>query len=355
MKGSPSGKTIKMTNLRSYIAKVSDGTSLTIDEAEAAFGIIMSGDATPAQIGGFLMALRVRGETVDEITGAAQAMRGKAIYIAAPDNAIDVVGTGGDGSGTFNISTGAALIVAACGVPVAKHGNRALSSKSGAADTLEALGVNKDANFELVKKSIWEANIGFLMAPRHHSAMRHVAGPRVELATRTIFNLLGPICNPSGVKRQLTGVFAKEWVEPVAQTLGQLGSERAWVMHGSDGTDELTTTGPSYVSELKDGRITSFEVNPEDAGLPIAKLEDLKGGDASYNADAIRSMLDGQPSAYRDVVIFNAAAALVVADKALDLKEGAKFAAEAIDTGKAKRTLDKLVEITNSGNEGSSS
>jgi anthranilate phosphoribosyltransferase len=339
-------------DMKSFIAKVADGSSLTEADAQVAFDIIMSGDATPSQIGGFLMSLRVRGETVDEITGAAKAMRAKAHYIEAPENAIDVVGTGGDGSGTFNISTGAAIVVAACGVPVAKHGNRALSSKSGAADTLAALGVNNNADFELVKKSIWEAGIGFLMAPRHHSAMRHVAGPRVELATRTVFNLLGPICNPSGVKRQLTGVYAKEWVEPIAQTLGQLGSERAWVMHGSDGTDELTTTGPSFVSELKDGKVTSFEVSPEDAGLPIADFEDLKGGDAAYNAGAIHVMLDGEPSAYRDVVCFNAAAALLIADKVGNLKEGVELAAEAIDAGKAKHTLAKLVEISNSGEDG---
>ena len=341
-----------MTDMKTFIATVADGQSLSIEESEAAFNIIMSGDATPSQIGGFLMALRVRGETVDEITGAAKAMRAKAIYVEAPENAIDVVGTGGDGSGTYNISTGASIVVAACGVPVAKHGNRALSSKSGAADTLSALGVNNDAVFELVKKSIWEAGIGFLMAPRHHSAMRHVAGPRVELATRTVFNLLGPICNPSGVKRQLTGVFSKEWVEPVAQTLGQLGSERAWVMHGSDGTDELTTTGPSFVSELKDGKGTNFEVSPEDAGLPIADAADLKGGDAAYNADAIHVLLDGEPSAYRDVVLFNAAAALLVADKVDNLTDGVALAGEAVDSGKAKATLAKLVEITNSGENG---
>lgn len=339
-------------DMKSFIAKVADGSSLNEADAQVAFDIIMSGDATPSQIGGFLMSLRVRGETVDEITGAAKAMRAKAVYVEAPENAIDVVGTGGDGSGTYNISTGAAIVVAACGVPVAKHGNRALSSKSGAADTLAALGVNNDADFKLVKKSIWEAGIGFLMAPRHHSAMRHVAGPRVELATRTVFNLLGPICNPSGVKRQLTGVYAKEWVEPIAQTLGQLGSERAWVMHGSDGTDELTTTGPSFVSELKDGKVTNFEVGPEDAGLPIANFEDLKGGDAAYNAGAIHVMLDGEPSAYRDVVCFNAAAALLVADKVGNLKEGVELAVEAIDAGKAKNTLAKLVEITNSGEDG---
>jgi anthranilate phosphoribosyltransferase len=336
-----------MADMISWIAKVAEGLSLTVNEAENAFKTIMSGDATPSQIGGFLMALRVRGETVDELTGAAKAMRAKALQIKAPKNAIDVVGTGGDGTGTYNISTGAALVVAACGIPVAKHGNRALSSKSGAADTLAALGVNNDADFDLVKKSIWEANIGFLMAPRHHSAMRHVAGARVELATRTIFNLLGPICNPSGVKRQLTGVYDQKWVTPIAETLKKLGSERAWVMHGSDGTDELTTTGATYVSELKNGRITSFKVYPEDAGLPRTKFKNLKGGSALYNAEAIRLMLKGEPSAYRDIVIFNAAAALIIAGKAKTLKEGAIIAAEAIDNGTAKSTLDKLVKITN--------
>ena len=336
-----------MADMISWIAKVAEGLSLTVNEAENAFKTIMSGDATPSQIGGFLMALRVRGETVDELTGAAKAMRAKALQIKAPKNAIDVVGTGGDGTGTYNISTGAALVVAACGIPVAKHGNRALSSKSGAADTLAALGVNNDADFDLVKKSIWEANIGFLMAPRHHSAMRHVAGARVELATRTIFNLLGPICNPSGVKRQLTGVYDQKWVTPIAETLKKLGSERAWVMHGSDGTDELTTTGATYVSELKNGRITSFKVYPEDAGLPRTKFKNLKGGSALYNAEAIRLMLKGKPSAYRDIVIFNAAAALMIAGKAKSLKEGALIAAEAIDNGTAKSTLDKLVKITN--------
>lgn len=337
-----------MIDMKDYIAKVANSITLTSREAERAFNIIMSGDATPSQIGGFLMALRIRGETVDELTGAAKAMRKKAIKIKAPSKAIDLVGTGGDGTGTYNVSTGAALVVAACGVPVAKHGNRALSSKAGAADTLSALGVNNDADFDIVKSCIWDANIGFLMAPRHHSAMRHVAGPRVELATRTIFNLLGPICNPSGVKRQLTGVFAKEWVNPIAQTLKKLGSERAWVMHGADGTDELTTTGKSYVAQLKNGRITNFEITPKDAGLPITKLKNLKGGNPSYNAMAIKLMLDGEPSAYRDIVILNAAAGLLIADNARNLKEGAEIAAEAIDSGKAKKTLKKLINITNS-------
>ena len=340
-----------MPEMKNYIAAAAGGSPLDEAQAEAAFNIIMSGDATPAQIGGFLMALRVRGETVEEITGAARAMRAKCLYVEAPDKAMDVVGTGGDATGTYNISTGAALVVAACGVPVAKHGNRALSSKSGAADTLAALGINTDADFDLIEQSIAEAGIGFLMAPRHHSAMRHVAGARVELATRTIFNLLGPICNPAGVKRQLTGVFAREWVEPVASTLGRLGSERAWVMHGGDGTDELTTTGVSYVSEWNDGEVTSFEVSPEDAGLPVARPEDLKGGDAETNAAALRAVLAGESGAYRDVVLYNAAAALVVADKASDLKAGVEMAADAVDSGKALASLDRMIELTNSRNE----
>ena len=340
-----------MPDMKNYIAAAAGGSPLDETQAEAAFNIIMSGDATPAQIGGFLMALRVRGETVEEITGAARAMRAKCLYVEAPDNAMDVVGTGGDATGTYNISTGAALVVAACGVPVAKHGNRALSSKSGAADTLAALGINTDADFDLIEQSIAEAGIGFLMAPRHHSAMRHVAGARVELATRTIFNLLGPICNPAGVKRQLTGVFAREWVEPVASTLGRLGSERAWVMHGGDGTDELTTTGVSHVSEWNGGKVTSFEVSPEDAGLPVAKPEDLKGGDAGTNAAALRAVLAGESGAYRDVVLYNAAAALVVADKASDLEAGVEMAADAVDSGKAQASLDRMIELTNSRNE----
>ena len=341
-----------MADMRFFIDKVADNKLLTIEEAEESFNIIMSGDATPAQIGAFLMALRVRGESIEEITGAARAMRKKAYFIEAPNNAIDIVGTGGDGSGTYNISTGASIVVAASGVPVAKHGNRALSSRSGAADTLSELGVNTGADYKLIKKCIWEINIGFLMAPRHHSAMRHVAGPRVELATRTIFNLLGPICNPSGVKRQITGVFSKEWIEPIAGTLRQLDCERAWVVHGSDGTDELTTTGITYVSELKDGKVQNLEVSPQDAGLPIAKFEDLKGGDPSYNADAIKVMLEGKKSPYRDVVIFNAAAALLIADKVTTLKEGAELAAENIDNGKAQNTLNKLIEISNLSSDG---
>ena len=340
-------------DMKPLLAKVAGGDTLEAGEAEAAFDIIMSGDATPAQIGAFLMALRVRGETVEEITGAVSIMRAKALKVTAPADAIDVVGTGGDASGTFNISTSAALVVAACGVPVAKHGNRALSSKSGAADVLMALGVNIDADLALVEQSIREAGIGFLMAPRHHSAMRHVAGPRAELGTRTIFNLLGPLSNPAGVTRQFTGVFARQWIEPMAQVLGNLGCERAWVVHGSDGLDEMTTTGVSYVAELKEGKVDTFEVTPEDAGLPRATPRDLKGGTPEDNSKALTALLDGAPGPYRDVVLYNGAGALVVAGKAKTLTDGVALAADAIDTGRAKATLERLIAITNAGgNEG---
>jgi anthranilate phosphoribosyltransferase len=336
----------ELADMKALLGIVAKGDRLTEEQAEAAFNIIMSGDATPAQIGGFLMALRVRGETVPEITGAARAMRAKCSYVAAPKGAMDIVGTGGDATGTYNISTGAAIVTAACGVPIAKHGNRALSSKSGAADALTSLGINLDAPFPVIERSIREAKIGFLMAPRHHSAMRHVGPARVELATRTVFNLLGPICNPAGVARQLTGVFAREWVQPVAETLGRLGSEAAWVVHGSDGSDEITTTGATYVSELKNGKVTNFEITPEDAGLARATPADLKGGDADHNAAAIQKMLAGEKGPYRDVVLMNAAAALIVAGKATDLKDGVRIASDAIALGAARKTLEVMVAIS---------
>ncbi len=334
-------------DLKPLIAKVADGNSLSADEAEAAFTIIMSGDATEAQIGAFLMALRVRGETVDEITGAVRTMRAKALAVTAPEGAIDVVGTGGDGSGTYNISTAAAIVVAGCGVPVAKHGNKALSSKSGAADVLTALGVNIDADLSLVERAIAEAGIGFLMATRHHSAMKYVGPARVQMGTRTIFNLLGPLSNPAGVTRQFTGVFAKDWIEPMANVLGNRGCEAAWIVHGSDGLDEMTTTGPTFVAELKDGKVSTFEVSPEDAGLAVASPEDLKGGDGAHNAKALTAVMDGEPGPYRDVTLYNAAGALIVAGKAKDLKQGVEIAAAAIDGGQAKAALDKMVAITN--------
>ncbi|NQU56464.1 MAG: anthranilate phosphoribosyltransferase [Rhodospirillales bacterium] len=334
-------------NLKSLIGKVADGNSLGQAEATEAFDIIMSGDASPAQIGGFLMALRVRGETVEEITGAATTMRAKALKVSAPDNAIDIVGTGGDGSGSYNISTAAAIVTAACGVPVAKHGNRALSSKSGASDVLAALGVNLDADLAHVEQAIAGAGIGFLMAPLYHGAMKHVGGPRVELGTRTIFNLLGPLTNPAGVKRQFSGAFSKQWIVPMATVLGNLGCQRAWVVHGSDGLDELTTTGPSYVAELRDGKVTTFEVSPQDAGIELASPEALKGGDPQHNAQALNAVLAGQPGPYRDIVLYNTAAALLIAEKASDLKDGVAQGKAAIDEGRARETLDKLVAITN--------
>ncbi len=335
--------------LKPLLALVADGNSLSAEDAEVAFDIIMSGDATEAQIGAFLMALRVRGETVDEITGAVRTMRAKALPAKAPDDAIDVVGTGGDGSGTYNISTAAAIVVTGCGVPVAKHGNRALSSKSGAADVLGALGINIDADMALVERAIAEAGIGFLMAPRHHAAMKYVGPARVQMGVRTIFNILGPLSNPAGVTRQFTGVFSKAWIEPMAEVLKNLGCEAAWVVHGADGLDELTTTGPSHVAELKDGAITTFDVSPEDAGLPISKPEDLKGGDAERNAKALRAVMEGEAGPYRDIVVYNAAGALIVAGKADDLKSGAEMDAAAIDDGNAKAALEKWIAITNEG------
>jgi anthranilate phosphoribosyltransferase len=339
-----------LNKMKEVLARVASGATLQRDEAYEAFAIIMSGDATPAQIGAFLMGLRVRGETVEEITGAVQALREKALRILAPANAIDIVGTGGDASGTFNISTGAALVVAACGVPVAKHGNRALSSRCGAADVLAALGVNIEADVDVLERALSEAGIAFLMAPRHHSAMRHVAGPRVELGVRTIFNLLGPLANPAGVLRQFSGAFAREWIVPMAEVLGNLGSERAWVVHGADGLDEMTTTGPSFVAELSEGKVRTFEVTPEDAGLPRASPEDIRGGNAETNAAAMRAMLGGERGPYRDIVLLNAAGALLVAGKANDLVEGVAIATNALESGRALATLAKLVEVSRPAN-----
>ena len=336
-----------MNEFKRLIARVGGGERLGTDDAYRAFDIMMSGNATPSQMGAFLMGLRVRGETVDEITGGAKAMRDKALAIEAPAGAIDTCGTGGDASGTLNVSTATSLVVAACGVPVAKHGNRALSSRSGAADVLAALGVNIDADMSLVRRALWEANICFLMAPRHHGAMRHVAGTRVELGTRTIFNLLGPLSNPAGTKRQLIGVFAREWIEPLARVLGNLGAERVWVVHGSDGIDEITTTGPTAVAELLDGAVSTFEVSPEAISLGRAQPEDIRGGTAEENAAALSALLAGAAGPYRDITTLNAAAALVVAGKADDLAAGAALAAEAIDSGGARDTLDRLVAITN--------
>jgi len=333
--------------MKEVLGRLAAGHRMSEEQTEEVFEVIMSGDATPAQIGGLLMSLRIRGETVEEITGAARVMRAKALRIDAPPGAVDTCGTGGDGSGTYNISTAAAFVVAGCGVPVAKHGNRALSSKSGSADVLAALGVKIDADMALVHEALWTHNLGFLMAPRHHNAMRHVGGARVELGTRTIFNLLGPLSNPARAARQVVGVFAAQWVRPLAEVLGRLGAERAWVVHGSDGLDELTTTGPSLVAEWDGGEVREFNIDPEDAGLARAHAQDLKGGDATHNAAALLALLKGAGGAYRDITVLNAAATLVVAGKAADIREGASMAAAAIESGRALAVLEGVVAVTN--------
>jgi anthranilate phosphoribosyltransferase len=308
---------------------------------------MMSGEATPSQMGGILMALRVRGETVDEITGAVSAMRSKMLRVKAPTDAVDVVGTGGDGSGSVNVSTCASFIVAGAGVPVAKHGNRALSSKSGAADCLAALGIKIDLTPEQVGRCVNEAGIGFMFAPSHHPAMKNVGPTRVELATRTIFNLLGPLSNPAGVRRQMVGVFSRQWVQPLAQVLKNLGSESVWVVHGSDGLDEITLTGPTFVAALENGNIRTFEVTPEEAGLMHADGDALKGGDAEANAASLRGVLEGRPGAFRDVALLNAAAALIVAGKVKTLKEGVALGTKSLDGGGAMTKLKQLIAVSN--------
>ena len=319
---------------------------LSAAEARAAFEILFEGEATPAQVGGFLMALRTRGETVDEYAAAAAVMRAKCRAVRAPEGAMDIVGTGGDGKGTLNISTAAAFVVAGAGVPVAKHGNRNLSSRSGAADALGALGVNVMVGPEVVERALAEAGIGFMMAPMHHPAMAHVGPVRAELGTRTIFNILGPLTNPAGAKRQLTGAFARDLIRPMAETLAELGSEAAWLVHGSDGTDELSIAGVSWVAALKDGAITEFEVTPEDAGLPVHPFEAILGGSPEDNGKAFSALLDGAAGAYRDAVLLNSAAALVIAGRAGDLRRGVEIAAESIDSGAAKTCIEKLARIT---------
>lgn len=315
-------------------------------EAEQAFTILFGGEATPAQVGGLLMALRTRGETVDEYAAAAHVMRSKCVPVRAPEDAIDIVGTGGDGKGTLNISTAAALVVAGAGVPVAKHGNRNLSSKSGAADALTELGLNVMVGPDVVERCLREAGIGFMMAPMHHPATRHVAPVRLELGTRTIFNILGPLTNPAGVRRQLSGAFSADLIRPMAETLGQLGSVRAWIVHGGDGTDELSIAAPSHVADLHGGVVREFTVAPDDAGLPWHPFEHLLGGTPAENAAALRALLQGQTGAYRDAVLLNAAAALVVAERAGDLKEGVEIARESIDSGAARSRLERLRQIT---------
>ena len=332
-------------SLKPVLARLAAGERLAESEAEHAFGIIMSGEATPAQIAGLLMAMRVRGETVAEMTGAVRAMRARMVAIEAPADAMDIVGTGGDAAGTLNISTAAALVVAACGVPVAKHGNRALSSRSGAADVLAALGVNITATREQQRRALEEAGVCFLFAQAHHGAMKHVSPIRAELGFRTLFNLLGPLANPAGAQRQVLGVFSEQWVEPLARVLGGLGAERAWVVHGN-GMDEITTTGETQVAEWKDGQVRLFSLSPETVGLPRAALADLTGGDPDTNAAALRRLLEGETGPYRDIVAFNAAAAFLVAERVETLTDGVELACQVLDDGRALLALNRLCEIT---------
>ncbi len=336
-----------MSEIKPLIAKLAEGKPLSREEARTAFTIMMSGDATPSQIAGVLMAMRVRGETVDEISGAVETMRERMTRVSAPATAMDIVGTGGDATGSFNISTCAAFVTAGAGQAVAKHGNRALSSKSGAADVLMALGVNIDIPPERISEAIKTAGVGFMFAPAHHSSMKYVGPSRVELGTRTIFNLLGPLANPASVKRQITGVFAKSWVEPLAHVLKNLGSEAAWVYHGEGGIDEITPCGTTWVCEVRDGRVSNLEISPEMAGLQRQPMSDLKGGDAETNAAALRAVLEGKPSAFRDAAVMTAGAALLVADRERDFAAAVRKAERAIDDGKALTCLEQLVKVTN--------
>ena len=334
-----------MSDIRPLIGLAAD-RPLTRPEAEAAFAALFEGAATPSQMGGLLMALRTRGETVEEIAAAARVMRAKCHAVRAPEGAMDIVGTGGDGKGTLNISTATAFVVAGAGVPVAKHGNRNLSSKSGAADALTQMGINVMVGVETVERALAEAGIAFMMAPMHHPAIRHVMPTRAELGTRTVFNLLGPLTNPAGVKRQLTGAFARGWIRPMAEVLADLGAEAAWVVHGADGTDELSIAGASFVAALDGGAVHEFELHPEEAGLPVHPFEAILGGSPEENARAFRALLDGATGAYRDAVLLNAAAALRIAGRAADLKEGVALAAESIDSGAARGRIAALAAVT---------
>jgi anthranilate phosphoribosyltransferase len=336
-----------MDAFRPYLAKVATGAVLSRDEALEAFDAMLSGEVTAAQAAGFLMALRVRGESIEELTGAVSALRSRMLTVDAPGDAIDIVGTGGDNSGSYNVSTLAAIIVAACGVPVAKHGNRAASSRSGAADVLASLGVKVGLAPEGVERCIAKAGVGFMFAPTHHASMRHVGPVRTELGTRTIFNLIGPMSNPAGVKRQLLGAFASSWLEPMTRTLQSLGSTRIWAVTGHDGMDEITTTGPTQVVALENGKIRSFTLQPSDVGLKLSAPDDLRGGDPAANAAALVDVLDGKASAYRDIALLNAAASLVVAEKATNLQNGFAMASSAISTGAAKGVLARLVAASN--------
>ncbi len=329
-----------MSALKPVLARLAAGACLSAAEAEAAFAVVMDGEASEAQIAAMLTAMHLRGETPDELAGATRAMRARMQSIASPPGAIDVCGTGGDGLGTLNVSTAVAFVVAGCGVPVAKHGNRAISSRSGAHDVLRELGVAVDMPIEQMERRLAEDGLVFLFAPRHHPASRHAARVRAELGFRTILNLLGPMANPAGVKHQLTGVYSHAWTAPMAETLGALGAEHAWVVHGK-GLDELTLAGASHVSEWRAGAVRHFTVTPDQAGLPRADVEAIRGGDAVQNARATLALLQGERSAYRDTVLLNAAAALIVAGRAGDLREGAALAARSIDGGAALHVLER--------------
>jgi anthranilate phosphoribosyltransferase len=333
--------------LKRLMNAIADGETLGDQGMQDALDLLMSGIAPPVAMGAFLMGLRLRGETIDEVTGAAKFMRSRMTTVDAPPHAIDIVGTGGDSRGTYNVSTAAALVAAGAGVIVAKHGNRAVTSLSGASDVLSALGVKLDVPPVVVSRAIADAGVGFLWAPLYHPAMKAWAPVRADLGLRTILNLLGPLCNPAEVTRQVLGVYDRKLVQPIAEVLRKLGSEHAWVVHGADGMDELTTTGVTHVAELKNGDIYAFDLKPEDAGLPRSDIAALKGGDAATNAAAIHTLLQGEPSAYRDIVLLNTAAALIVAGKVSDLRDGIEKAAAAIDSGQAARALDRLVAVTN--------
>lgn len=336
-----------MQDFKPYLATIAEGEPLARDEARAAFSLIFEGAATPAQLGAFLMGLRLRGETVDEIIGAAEAMRAVMTPVEAPPGAIDIVGTGGDGAGTYNISTLAAIIAAASGAVVAKHGGKASSSRSGASDVLGELCVKVGIPPAAAAACLREAGICFMAGPTHHPALRHAAPVRAELGVRTIFNVLGPLCNPARVERQTIGVYSRELLEPLARVLRDMGARRAWLLHGSDGLDEATTTGVTHVVTLEDGAIRAFDITPEDAGLPRATAQELVGGDPAHNARALRAVLAGEKNAYRDIAVLNAAIALVVAERAGDIREGAAMAAAALDSGAAARTLELLVKHSN--------
>ena len=334
--------------MKSLLAQLAEGGALSEEQAEAAFRCILAGEASQGQIGAFLMGLRQRGETISDITAGARVLRDQLVAVPTAADVIDTCGTGGDGSGSYNISTAVAFVVAACGVPVAKHGNRALSSKSGSSQVLEALGVALDLTPEQIGQCLDTTRMGFMFAPHHHAAMRHVGAVRQEMGIRTIFNLLGPLANPARAKRQLLGVFDEKWVVPLAETLRNLGSIRAWVVHGSDGMDELTTTGPSQIAELKDGHIQTFTLDAQDYGLARARADELAGGTPEENAEAMRQLFAGAHGAYRDIVVLNSAAALVVADHAQDIAEGLQQADQALSSGAAAKVLDQLAALTQS-------